>query len=124
MALRVVGLVEVHAERDGHVGVLRRRRDDHLARARGEVLAGALAGAEAPARLDHHVDAEVAPGQVRGIGLGEDRDLAAVDPQLRVVGLDLAGKRPNTESWRSRCASVSASMRSLIATTSMSASRS
>ena len=85
----VVG-VEVDAERDGHVGVGRRRRDDHLLRPGLEVLGGVVALGEQAGRLDHDVDAEVAPGQVGRIALGEHLDLGAVDGDRAVAGLDLA----------------------------------
>ena len=124
VALRVVDVVEVDAERDGHVGILGGRRDDHLARAGCEVLARALARAEAAGRLDHHIDVVLRPRQGRGIRLREDGDLVAGNAQTRAGGSTSPGKRPKTESRRSRCPRTFASARSLIATTSRSASRS
>ena len=76
---RVVVGVEVDAEGDGHVGLLGRGGDDHLLGARLEVLGGVVAGGEEAGRLDHDVDAEVAPGQRRRVALGEHLDLVAVD---------------------------------------------
>ncbi len=90
VALGVVVGLEVDAERDGDVGVLGRGGDDHLARAGGEVLGGARAVAEEAAGLDDHVGAEGAPGQVGGVGLGEDGDLGAVDADGAVEHLDRA----------------------------------
>ena len=92
-ALRVVDVVEVDAERDRDVRVLGRRRDDDLAGAGLEMLRGVVAGAEAPGRLDHDVDAELAPGQARrdrardGVG-----DARAVDEDRSVDDLDVAGE--------------------------------
>ena len=71
-------------------GIGRRRRDDHLLRARVEVLGGVLALGEEAGRLDHDVGAEVAPGQVGRVALGEDLDLLAVDGDRAVGRLDLA----------------------------------
>ena len=64
----VVALVD--AEHDRHVRVLRGRGDDHLPRAAVEVLRGAVALREEAGRLDHDVDAEVAPGKAAGVALG------------------------------------------------------
>ena len=64
-SLGVVRVVEVDAERDGDVGLLGRRRDDHLARAGLDVLQRVGALAEQARRLDHDLDAELAPGQRR-----------------------------------------------------------
>ena len=75
----VVGLVEVDAEHDGHVRVGRRRGDDDLLGAGVEVLGGVLAVGEQAGGLDHHVGAELAPGQRAGIALGQHADLLAVD---------------------------------------------
>jgi hypothetical protein len=92
--LGVVGLVEVDAECDGHVGVLGRRRDDHLRRARVEVLGGAVAAAEAPARLDRDLHAELPPGKLSGIGLGQHHDRAVAHAQVVTVRLHLRGEMP------------------------------
>src|SRR5919204_27072 len=43
---------------------------------------------EEAGRLDHDVDAEVAPAELRGIALGEDDELLAVDDDRVVAGLD------------------------------------
>ncbi len=88
MLLGVVVAVEVDAEGDGDVGFGRRRGDDHLLGARREVLGGVLALGEEAGRLDHDVDAEVAPGQVGRVALGQHLDLLAVDHQRALVGLD------------------------------------
>ena len=94
VALGVVVALEVDPQRDGDVGLLGRRGDDHLARARLEVLGGSGAVAEQPGRLDDDVGADVAPRQRSGIRLGEDRDLAVVDADGAVEHLDLARERP------------------------------
>ncbi len=82
----VVGLVEVDAEHDRDVRVGRGRRDDDLLRALREVLGGARAVGEEAGRLDHDVDAELAPRQRRRVALGEH----------------LAARAPSTTSAPSR----------------------
>ena len=56
-------VVVVDAEHERDVGVGRGRRDDDLLRAGVEVLLRAVAVGEEAGRLEHDVDAEVAPGQ-------------------------------------------------------------
>ena len=90
----VVHLVEVDAQRDGDIRLLGRGGDDHLARPCLEVLGGARAVAEVPARLDHDLGADVAPRERGGVRLGEHGDLAPVDPQRPVEHLDGPGERP------------------------------
>ena len=46
---------------------------------------GLVAGGEVPGRLDHHVDAEVAPRQLRRVRLDEDLQLLAVDVDAAVL---------------------------------------
>ena len=87
-------VVEVDAQRDGDVGVLGRRGDDDLARARLEVLGGARAVAEVSARLDHDVGADVAPWERGRVRLGEHGDLAPVDANRIVEHLDGPGEGP------------------------------
>ena len=89
-----------------------------------EVLGGVVAVGEEAGRLDDDVDAEVAPRQRGGVALGEHLELLAVDDAgRRRVDLDRRpGTGPRIESYLSRWASVSASVRSLTATHSMSAS--
>ena len=81
----VVDLVEVDAEYDGRVRLGRRRGDDHLLGARVEVLGGVGALGEEAGRLDHDVDAEVAPRQRRRVALGQHLDVAAVDGEDAVA---------------------------------------
>ena len=85
--LRVVVAV-VDAEHDRHVRVRRRRGDDHLLRAAVEVLCGALAVGEEPGRLDHDVDAEIAPRQARR-DRARERSWSSLPPTR-----DLARRRP------------------------------
>ena len=94
VALRVVVGLEVDPQRDGEVGLLGRRGDDHLLRARLEVLGRSGAVAEQPGGLDDDLGADVAPWQRSGIRLGEDRDLPVVDADGAVEHLDLARERP------------------------------
>src|SRR5262249_38561630 len=91
--LAVVG-VEVHAEDDGHVLALGGRRDHHLLRARVEVLRSALAVGEEARRLDHDVDAEVAPRQRSRVALGQHLELLAVHEEAAVRRLHLAWEPP------------------------------
>ena len=102
---------------------LGRRGDDDLLRARGDVLGGAVAVGEEPGRLEHDVDAEVLPRQLRRIAHRQHLELVAVDGDRRRPSLRPSACRlPSTESYFSRCASVAAFVRSLTATKSMSLS--
>ena len=74
---RVVGAV-VRADDEGGVGVARRGRDDDLPGAALKVQGRLAPRGEDPSRLDHHVDAEVAPRQVGRVAFREDPDLLAV----------------------------------------------
>ena len=67
----LIGVVqlEVHAEHDGDVLVAGGRGDDDLLRAGVEVLGRILALGEEAGRLEHDVDAEVAPAELGGIAL-------------------------------------------------------
>ena len=76
-------------EDDRDVRALRRRRDDHLLRARGEVLGGAVAAGEDAGRLEHDVDAEVLPRQLRRILDRQHLELVAVDGDSFAAGLDV-----------------------------------
>ena len=90
-----VVLIEVHAGHDGDVLVGRGRGDDDLLRAGLEVLGGILALREEAGRLEHDVDAEIAPAERGGIRLVQDEDLVAVDDEA-VVG-ELEGARVGAE---------------------------
>ena len=83
--LGVVVALEVHAERNRHVGVGGRGRDDDLAGTRLEVLRGVLALGEQPGGLDRDLDAELAPRQGCRVALREDLDLVPVDHQRPVA---------------------------------------
>ena len=89
-----VVLVVVDADADGDVGAGRRGRDDDLAGTCLEVLCRTLALGEEPGRLDDDLDAEVAPGQRRGVALGQHLHVLAVDHELAVAGLDRARIAP------------------------------
>ena len=118
--LRVVGLIEIDPQCHGHVGIGRGRRDDDLLGARREMLGGVVALGEEARRLDHDIDAEVRPGQVRGIPLRQDLDLGAVDGDRPLALLESPGNRPRMESYLSRYARVLSSVMSLTATNSRS----
>ena len=118
---RVVVLV-VDAHHDGDVLVLGRRRDDDLLGAAVDVRPGLGRVGEQAGRLDDDVDAEVAPRQRRRVALGEDPHGLAVDDDARRRSYVTSPRqRPRIESYLSRWASVLLSVRSLTATTSMSA---
>ena len=92
-----VAVVDAEDERDVRVG--RGGRDEDLLRAGVEVLLCALAAGEEPGRLEHDVDAEVAPRKPGGVSLREhlhrltarlddpvaERDVACERAEHRVV---------------------------------------
>ena len=86
----VLAVVDAHDDRD--VLVARRRRDDDLLRAGVDVLARVGGLGEEAGRLDHDVDAEIAPRQVRRVALGEDLDVLAGDADAVVGRAHLAGE--------------------------------
>ena len=88
MRLGVVFVV-VDPEHDRHVWILRGRGDDDLRGAGVEVGRGPVAVGEEAGRLDHDVDAEVAPRQLLRIALGEKLELLAADGDLAVADLDV-----------------------------------
>ena len=71
--------VVVDADHEGGVGVGGGSRHDDERRAGVEVGGGLVAVGEEAGRLDHHVDAEVAPRQGLRVALGEDLEGVAVD---------------------------------------------
>ena len=87
--LRRVVLVVVDAEHHGDVGLLRRRGDHDLLRARGEVLGRGVAIGEDAGRLEHHVDAEVLPRQLRRVLHRQDLELVVVDGDPVALGGDV-----------------------------------
>ena len=110
----------VHAEDDGEVGALGRRGDDHFLRAGRDVLRGVVAVGEEAGRLEHDVDAQILPGQLRRIAQRQDLELVAVDRDgVASSPRPSRARLPSTESYFSRCASVAALVRSLTATKSM-----
>ena len=88
MAGRLVAIL-VHAQDDRDVLVLGRRADDDLLGTGIDVRPGLLGVREDAGRFEDDLDAEVAPRQGRGILLGEDLDLAAIDDDRAVARLDL-----------------------------------
>ena len=95
MAGRVIGGVEVDAERNRYIGLLGGRGDDHLLGAGGKMLGGVVASREEAGRLDHNVNAEIAPGQGRWIALGEHLDLDPIHRERALAGLH--GSRKATQ---------------------------
>jgi len=72
-------LIVVDAIDHGHVGIARRGRDQHFARARFEMLRRRLALGEDAGALERHVDTELAPGQLGRVALGGHLDRPAAD---------------------------------------------
>jgi hypothetical protein len=70
-----VVLVVVHAHHDGEVVVLGGGADEHLLGARGEVGRGLLLVGEEAGALEHHVDAELLPGELFRVLSPSDLDL-------------------------------------------------
>src|SRR3546814_11313603 len=69
-------------------------RDQHLLGAALQVFAGGLLGGEDAGALQHHVDAQLAPRQLRRVALGQHLHLLAVDLDVVLAGLDLARVGP------------------------------
>ena len=84
--------VLVDTQHDRLDAALGRGRDDDLLGAALEVQPGALGVGEAARRLDDHVGAEVAPGQVGGVPLGEHLEAVPVDHEFVALGRHVAGE--------------------------------
>ena len=65
-----------------------RSRHENLFGARGDVFARILGFREPPRRLDDDIDAQVAPGEIRGVTLFEHDEGLAVDDDAVAVELD------------------------------------
>ena len=78
---------------------------------------------EEAGRLDDDVDAEVAPGQLRRVALGEGTIFLPPTMIASSVAFTSAARRPRMLSYLSRCANVALSVRSLTATISIVARR-
>ena len=89
-----VVLVVVHTEHERDVGIGRGRGDDDLLRAGVEVLLRTRAVGEEAGRLEHDVDAEVAPRHRGRIALDEQLDLLPRGVQHAVLDDDVARERP------------------------------
>src|SRR3546814_11918284 len=70
--------------------VLRRRRQDHLLRARIEMLLRAGLVEEQTGRLDDYVGTDFVPFQIGGIAFLRQADLLAIDQQRATFTGDLA----------------------------------
>ena len=81
----VVLVIDAHDDRD--VLVLRRSGDDDLLRAGRDVALGLLGVGEVARRLDDDVGADLGPGQVGRVALGEHGDRLAVDDDGAVARL-------------------------------------
>ena len=85
---RVVGALVDAENQSRDIRAGRRSRDDDLLGTGGDVLGGILRLGEATGGLDHDVDTELAPGEVRGVALLEHADGLAVDDDLLAVEFD------------------------------------
>ena len=84
----------VHPVAEGHVGPLGGRRDDDLLGAAGQMRGGLVAVGEQAGALEHHVDAEVLPGQLSGVAFAEYAHALAVYEQCLVTGRDFVPEGP------------------------------
>ena len=84
---RVV-LLFVDAKDDCDVLSLGRRRDDHLFRTRCDVLLSAVSVGEEPGGLEHDVNAQVFPRQLRRVAHRQHFELVAIDRDRVPFGLD------------------------------------
>ena len=85
----------VDAVDHGRHGFGRRRRgEDHVRRTGLKVLLQALLAGEDAGALQHQIDAEVGPRQVRRVTFGERHDPGAVDEQRPVYRVDFARVAP------------------------------
>jgi len=82
----VLAVVDAHHDRD--VLAAGRRGDDDLPGAPVQVLARVGGLGEPAGRLDHHVHAQVAPGQRGGVTLGQHPDRVRAGRDDAVAGLD------------------------------------
>ena len=89
--------IRVDPEREGDVGSVGGGAHEHLAGAGIQVHPRVLRGGEATGGLEHDVDAELGPREVRGVALREDRDAATVDDEGVAVhghgAAEAAGRR-------------------------------
>ena len=72
----------------------RRRGQDHVGRAGFNVPRQVLGGREDPRALQHQVDAQLVPRELRRFTLAKHRDSVAVDDQRALRGADLAVVAP------------------------------
>src|SRR5262249_9247506 len=87
-------LVVVDAENDRDVGIGRGRRDDNLLRAGVDVLLRAVAVGEEAGGLDHELDLEGAPRQVRRVAFRQDLQLGLAGGDDVVADLDVLVQLP------------------------------
>ena len=87
MFRRIVLLV-VDAHDDGDVGAFGGRGDDDFLRTGLDVLGCRVAVREEPRRLEHDVDAEVLPRELRRVAERQDLELVALDRDAVAARLD------------------------------------
>ncbi len=85
-------LVVIDAVNDGQIRILAGRRNQHLARAGGQMLRRIVALREDTGAFQRHVDAEVAPRQLRRVELGKHLDGARADIENAALNRDIAGE--------------------------------
>jgi hypothetical protein len=79
LVLRRIVVAVVDAHEEGHVGLLRRRGDDHALRAGRQVLGGCVPLGEESRGLEHDLHAEVLPRELRRILRRQDLELFLSD---------------------------------------------
>ena len=102
-----------------HLAALRRRRQEHEPRACPDVLLEVVAPREHPGTLEHQVDAQLLPGELRWVAAPQRAQLAAGDDQIAAVddhGLRSSARTPCRSGAGRR--DLSTSTRSLTATSS------
>ena len=118
-----VVLVVVDADDDREVLALGGGGDDDLLGAGRDVGLGLVGVGEEAGGLEHVLDAEVLPGELRRVLDGEDLDLAARPRgSSSPSAFTSSGRLPRIESYFRRWASVGASVMSFTATNSSSLS--
>src|SRR5690348_2766640 len=83
-----------HAEHDGQVDALARRRDQYLPGAALQVERGAVPSAELTGGLDHDVGAELAPVDLGRVPFGQHPDRDPVDAHRVGVWSTVRPRRP------------------------------
>src|SRR5690242_7456961 len=79
-------LIDAQTKRD--ISALRRSTDNHFARPCAQMHRSFVARREEPGRLDHNLNTELLPWQLRRVALGEYSKRVAVEHNLITLGLN------------------------------------